>query len=382
MLQLQVLLVEDNEADRNAYLRDFPAVFKEAGVEVRFHVAATFEEAYELIRDPHRRFDLVLSDTYRGEQARNDAAVIEMVNAFRADRFCPLIVFSASAKPDELTVGAFVMWADKARSGEIEECLLRMLRTGIPQAARELHDDLDRLAGNYLWAFLEKNWEDLESGGHVKPEILSRIVRRRAAVQIAEFAPGESSQTLEEVDGLEFYLYPRVRSAYSLGEVVRNRQNLEDIRVILTPHCYLAIQPNKTDPRAEFVRVVKTISALSLLGAEKLKAAKESAEGPQSKRLRSWTTPPSGQEVGLPEGRYWYLPGFLAIPHSYCDLMQVDSLPYKQLVDEFESLAVLAAPYAESLQACWKAFDGSVGIPNLTLSSAKGIFPSGNPSSS
>src|SRR5262249_37635272 len=140
-MNLQVLVVEDEVADMKALLRDLPPVFQKAGVDATLHPATTFEEATALIADPHRRYDLILSDTYRGEQKKGDAAVLDMVATYRAGRFCPLVVFSASARPDALRIGAFVMWADKTEPQGIEKTVARMLTTGIPQAARQLHDE-------------------------------------------------------------------------------------------------------------------------------------------------------------------------------------------------------------------------------------------------
>ncbi len=101
------------------------------------------------------------ADTYRGELKNRDAAVIDMVNKYRSGRLCPLVVFSASAKPAELTLGSFVVWADKSETEGIESAIRTMLKTGIPQVVRHLHDELDRLAGSYLWEFLEANWDRL-----------------------------------------------------------------------------------------------------------------------------------------------------------------------------------------------------------------------------
>lgn len=155
-MTLQVLLVDDEPADLRSFERDFPKVFREAGFESTLHPVETFDEAFRLVDDRSRRFDLIMSDTYRGEHKRHDAAVIELVNRYRGSRFCPIIVFSASSKPEGLELGSFVVWSDKAVTGDIEEKIQQMLATGIPQAARELHDDLDRLAGSYLWEFLDK----------------------------------------------------------------------------------------------------------------------------------------------------------------------------------------------------------------------------------
>src|SRR5262249_44643247 len=140
-----------------SYLRDFPAVLEAAGVEVQFEPVDQFEKAYQLIGSGHIRFDLILSDTFRGEQKNLDAAVVEMVRTYRQGRFCPLVVFSASARPAELDVGAFVVWADKTVAGNIEAAIGQVLATGVPQLARALHDELDKTAGGFLWDFLESN---------------------------------------------------------------------------------------------------------------------------------------------------------------------------------------------------------------------------------
>lgn len=370
-MKLQVLLVEDTETDMQQFLRDLPAAFEAAGVEVNLHPARTFDHAKEMVSDPSRRYDLILSDTYKGDIKEGDAAVVDLINSYRAGRFCPLIVFSASAKPAVVKDGAFVLWADKAEGKGIERAIETLLATGVPQLARELHDDMDRLAGSYLWEFLEANWADLVAQGHSELDSLRRMLRRRAAHQLAETSIQASGG---DVHGFEYYAYPPTLSGLSLGQVLRSRTNQSDVRVVVTPHCYLRVQPGKTKPRAEYVRVVRALPAVDVIGEEKLANCKTAEDAPKSKKLKSWTTPPSGQELGSPEGRYWYLPGFLAIPHSFCDFLRVDSIPYQSAIDDYDSLGVLLSPYAESLQACLNAFDAAVGIPPIAASSARHLL--------
>jgi len=374
-MDLQVLLVADEPTGMEAYRRDFPRIFQEFDIQVAIHSCATFEEADLLVNDRSRRFDLVLSDVYRGDLKKGDAAVIDLVNMYRGARFCPLIIFSASAKPEALTLSAFVIWAEKAEPAGIETAIRRMLTTGIPQIARHLHDELDRMAGSYLWEFLERNWDKLEEGGHVNGDILRRVIRRRAALQLAEIDFTEAgAEPVFDVNGPEFYVYPPIHTAQiSLGQVIRKNADHSDIRVVLTPHCYLTVQPGQSVPRAAFVMTVKAVPVKKILG-DKLAGAKKLEVSQRDKKLRGWTTPPSGQDVGKPEGRYWYLPHFLDIPHLYCDFLQVESISYESLQNEYDSLAVLSPPYAESLQACYGAFNGSVGIPNVRPASIVGML--------
>jgi hypothetical protein len=375
-MTLQVLLVDDEPSDLKNFMRDFPPIFDEAGVEANLHPVGTFEAAFKLAADPSRRFDLILTDTFRGAHPNHDAAVIELVERYRGSRFCPIVVFSASSRPEGLAVGQFVLWSDKTESGGIERAIREMLATGIPQAARGLHDDLDRMAGSYLWDFLDKNWEKLRRAGHSETDTLIRIIRRRAALQLAEFTYTDTGpQALREVHGIEFFVYPPLHSdQYSLGQVIQSNTDAGDVRVILTPHCYLAIQAGQERPRADYVKTVRAVSIEKVLGQTKMTNAKELAPEQRNKKLRVFVTPPSGQDVGKPAGRYWYLPAFLEIPHLYCDFMQVNSLAYDDLKSQFKPLAVLSPPYAESLQACYVAFHAAVGIPNIKPSSVEGLL--------
>jgi hypothetical protein len=374
-MDLNVLLVEDDPSDMKAFVRDLPEVFTSVGITAKLLTAETFEKAFGLIDSSEIRFDLIISDTFRGQLRDRDAAVIQMVNKYRGKRFCPLVVFSASAKPADLELGAFVVWADKAVHGDIASAITKVLATGIPQLARKLHDELDVTAGGFLWSFLETNWDKLWQGQKPDISVVERLVRRRAALQFAEMTMSGSGATpLASIAGLEYYIYPPlVPTGFNLGHVVRNRINAQDIRVVLTPHCHLTIQQGQQQPRAEYVLTTKTVAASTLLG-QKLTDARTMDEQKQDKKLKTWATPPSRGEIGKPEGRYWYLPGFLEIPHSYCDFQQLESLSYDAISAAYQGLAVLTPPFAESLQACFVSYHAAVGIPNINPQSIRTMF--------
>src|ERR1700722_15904815 len=97
-MELQVLLVEDEPTDLKAFERDLPEVFKQNHVDVHMHSSGSFAEASQLASDPLRRYDLIVSDTYRGPTQNGDADVLEMVNNYRGKRFCPLVVYSSGVK--------------------------------------------------------------------------------------------------------------------------------------------------------------------------------------------------------------------------------------------------------------------------------------------
>ncbi len=149
-----------------------------------------------------------------------------------------------------------------------------------------------------------------------------------------------------------------------MGDIVKNKKNDTDMRVILTPHCHLYKQQGQQTPRAEYVLTVKTVPAKDVLG-EKLENTKSIEEEQQRlKKLSLWARSPS--ETGRqPEGRHWYLPSFLDIPHLFCDFLQIESIAYQTLVDNYTCIATITPPYAEAMQQSFASFYGSVGIPDI-----------------
>jgi hypothetical protein len=372
-MRLQVLLVEDELDDLRQYERDFPSVFSSHQADADIHPCGSFEEAFALTSNPLYRYDLIVSDTYKGPTRNRDAQVMRMVDSYRGTRFCPLVVYSSGPKPEELEETAFIVWADKGRSGDIERAINQLLDTNIPQLARKLHDELECVAGSYLWNFLEDKWYQLNEHSPLDIAVLERMVRQRAAIQIGDFDPISGSTGLLERHAPEYYIYPPFSNNHlNLGDILRGKQDQEDWRVILTPHCHLLMQSNQTKPRAEHVLLVKAIKTDLVLG-EKLDNAKIQNEGNKNKKLKCWSRSPAQTEK-KPEGRHWYLPGFLDIPHSFCDFLQIESVSYETITTNFERIATLTQPYAEALQSCFTGFYSAVGIPNCNTMSIKNML--------
>jgi hypothetical protein len=132
------------------------------------------------------------------------------------------------------------------------------------------------------------------------------------------------------------------------------------------------MQAGMQKPKADYVLTIKTVKVEDVLGA-KITNAREDQRDAKHKKLGKWTRSPALTER-TPEGRHWYLPSFLEIPHLYCDLLQVESIPFDQVAKDFDAIATLVAPYAEALQACFVSFYGSVGIPDLRVDSIENLL--------
>ena len=246
MTVLNVLLIDDDPESLRLLKESLPE--NVAGATIRWEACGTFEDAFQLIED--RRFDVVVSDIYRDRTStRKDLVTGDPQGKTVLDEIRTAGSAPSSSSPMERSrksprKGPFVKLADKTPgNAQIIEKLGELIRTGIPELAHRLHDELDSTSGSYLWTFLDDNWASLESSGLTVPAVLDRLIHRRAAVQFGRLQ--ETANGVEErpmIEGAEFYLRPRIAQELRLGQIVERDG---EYRVILTPHCHLVVQPQR-----------------------------------------------------------------------------------------------------------------------------------------
>jgi CheY-like chemotaxis protein len=341
-----------------------------------------FDDALALLK--RRRFDVLVSDIYHGRDrgqkniAQGDARARELVDEIRARRFCPIVLFTDGQLPADLVQRPFVWSADKGTPNfhdRLSERIAEGIATGLPEIAKRLHDELDRYTGSYVWRFLAARWEDLKTKHALDTATLERIIRRRAAVHLSRVdGAGDNVVARAAVDPVDYYIYPPISKFIRLGEIIR-RKGTSEFHIVLTPHCFLVIQPGQQAPRATHVLAARAVPAAELREGWKWQSKGDAI----ADQLRRRTSFPAGG-AGLPEGRYCFLPQFLDIPDLYCDLMQIESIGFGTVMEDFERVAVLDWPFAEALQSCLIQLYGAVGVPSLGATSVKHLGPDPKPS--
>jgi CheY-like chemotaxis protein len=370
---LDILVVDDDPEVLQQLEALLPARIDDHDVAWEF--VGEFDEA--LVRLRRRRYDILVSDIYRDRAGQKnieagDMRARDLVDEIRQRRFCPIVLFTDGQVPEGLVHRPFVWQGDKS-AADLDAQLVARIRdavaSGLPTVARELHDELDAYAGSYVWRFLAERWEDLKSRHGLDTELLAKIIRRRAAIQFGRLDQENPDGPIEREHGdpVDYYIYPPTSDFLRLGEIIR-RKATHEIRVVLTPHCFLVKQPGSAVPRANHVLTVRTV------GAEELRAAWTWDKKSSEDDLRRRTSFPAAK-LNPPEGRFYFLPGFLDIPDVYCDLLQLESLAYETVADDFDRLAVLDAPYGEALQAGISRLYGAVGVPVLNPDRVRHLGP-------
>jgi CheY-like chemotaxis protein len=347
------------------------------GNNIAWEFCSDFDDALSLLK--LRRFDILLSDIYRGREKgrknveQGDVRARELVDEIRASRFCPIILFTDGQLPTDLVHRPFVWSTDKGVpdfQSRLSELVTEAMSTGLPGIARRLHNELDRYTGSYVWRFLAERWDALQERHALDVATLERIIRRRAAVHLGRVdGTGADVAARANIDPVDYYIYPPISKFMRLGEIIR-RKGTSEFRIVLTPHCFLVVQPGQDSARATHILTALAIPASELRESWRW----EFRDDAIADQLRRRTSFPAGR-AGAPEGRYCFLPRFLDIPDLYCDLMQLESLGYKRVEEDFERVAVLDWPFAEALQACLAGLYGSVGVPSLGADSVKHLGP-------
>lgn len=345
---------------------------REANLRPTITKASDWDEAHKLITDPSRQFDLVVTDTYKDGQGnrKTDDAVTNVLDQIKGKKSIPILLCSTATRPSWFEETAFLVWADKTKPREIREKISQLLKTQIPHILRSVKDEIEHHGGKYIWDFLVSNWESLQKS---EARVLERIIRKRLSTLISHSSDEDGVTETQVIDSCEYYHYPPISEGVSLGEIIKKRDNPNEWRVILTPHCYLTLQPGATKPRTDYVLTVKIISASE--HTEKWNNGIDNIKNDNNlSNIQKMTTPGGAAKVKKPEGRNWFLPAFLEIPSSYIDFEQAESIPYAKINEDYERVAVLCAPFAESMQQSFASYYSSVGMPNLRTESISEVI--------
>jgi hypothetical protein len=370
-MPLEILLVEDEKVTLDQLVEEITVFLSDRGVIANVHKAGTFDVAMDILRDSSRRLDVVVTDTYEGNYIDRRAEALKIVDLMRGTRYTPIILYSSSPPPEGFSESPFVRWADKTVAGAVAQALGFVLDTGVPEVASALNEQINCIGSKFLWDFLDHNWAQLN--GFPKA-VLDRLMRRRLATAISNVTSDGAIAVIQEVDGVEYYQYPPLDiSSYRMGQIIRKLTNADDIRVLLTPHCHLKTQQNQATPRAEFVLTAPLRRASDVVGTKFQDIGAEHSVETRHKKIGNLIKVPSQSIVGKPEGRFWFFPAFLEIPHAYADLMKLEALPFDTLRDQYASLAALTEPFAESLQSCFLRYYGGVGVPDIRPGSIEDI---------
>lgn len=350
---LRILYVDDDIENFND-LKDLLFGRTVNGYRITIDSELDFEQAVARSMNYH----LIILDLFKGNAMAGGtdkgSNVFSDIHSFV---FVPIIFYSANPASVVHLRSQVVGVANKLDDvssllSEIE----RLTKHNLPLLKEEVHTFIENEFKKYFWDTIHQKKamfppeSDDFSLGYMLLRNLADTLSRDNIRQIL----GDDSIKENKVHPMEFYIYPTdPTKEFQTGEILRHKEN-NDEYVVLTPSCdFIKRADNKR--KVDYVLLLKTILLTDTEEYKKYKHAQNRENTDKLKKLID-----SGKS-----DRYFFLPGTPFIENRVIDFQNKEVITYEQLVENFERIAKLDSPYAQSMAATYSRYYNRIGFPDI-----------------
>ena len=266
---LRILSVEDEEDQRDILKKVFSKSILEKKIE--FKSIDDFESAIAEITE--NDYHIVILDIYKGKPDDNIDEGEKILKAIQNERFIPVIFYSGNTKNVKNLRSQMVGVVTKAEEegiANLKKEVERLVKSNLPFIRENIRNHLEKELKEYFWNIIHKRKnifradEEDFSLGYL---MLRKFGHSLSKEKIAEIL-GDNTLTSEKAHPMQFYIYPTdTNQEFECGEIIKSKKNNEFF-VILTPSCDF-IKTSKRKRKAERILLVRTIEL------EKVKEYKE-----------------------------------------------------------------------------------------------------------
>lgn len=379
----RILIVDDDEELAPLIADSIRAAARnDAGNEPAVEIESVFDAALERLAT--EKFDLVILDVRDQPGAthgREDAPSYPGTTVFeriRQHRFIPIIFYTAvPAEIQSHDNPPFVQVVSKIAEDhvlELRNAVKQAFQSDFPTIYRLLENHSASVMREFMIEFVENNWDILSENRadmmHLLVRHLSTSLGHGAASMTAELGYGPGDESDDTVHPARYYA-ALPSSDYATGDILRsppsgstsgNEREAESWYVIVTPSCDFVFRRGRR--YSEYVVLVECRRLSSFPEYQQLMSNGPVDSEQATKRLRSLLdSRPYKQQAD----RYHYLPDAWKVPDLIVDNQLVVSVPYDDLVKNYEKVASLDSPFAEELVHQFTRYIGRLGTPDLDL---------------
>lgn len=407
---LRILSVEDEEDQRDILKKVFSKPILEK--EIEFKSIDDFESAIAEITK--NDYHIVILDIYKGKPDDNIDEGEKILKAIQNERFIPVIFYSGNTKNVKNLRSQMVGVVTKAEEGGIANLkkeVERLVKSNLPFIRENIHNYLEKELKEYFWDIIHQkkgifcaDKEDFSLGYLM----LRKFGHSLSKEKIAEIL-GDDSLKQDKAHPMQFYIYPTDdNQEFECGEIVKSKENNEFF-VILTPSCDF-IKTSGRKRKAEKILLVRTIEL------EKVKEYKEQKDkyincDTEYKKVKQEyeTLKKEIKNINIDENidkikeyfeletiyeklnktyklydncknnissiietrksdRYFFLPKTPFIEENrVIDFQNKEMVSYESLSDpkNYERIAKLDSPFAESMVASFIRYYNRIGFPDI-----------------
>jgi hypothetical protein len=351
------------------------------------------EPSFDKAIEKSQNYHIVILDLYRGDATNGGKEVgSEIFKKVRDAFFVPIVFYSGNISGIKDLKSQVVGVASKG--GEIDELkseIERLTRHNLPFLKESIHECIEDEFKKYFWDVIQ------EQNDIFKPDAADYSL---GYMLLRNFADSLSKNNIkrivcddsikeDKVHPMEFYIYPmNKKKEYECGEIVRRKSN-NDICVILTPSCDFV---KRSDGKRKADNILLAITTLltstqeytKFLGIKKeynkiaeyedmLRKAKDGNEERDinnkiMKVQNSISNLKSSFTQYINSGksdRYFFLPGTPFIENRVVDFQKQEIVSFSSLQDDFERVAKLDNPFAQSMVSSFIRYYDRIGFPDI-----------------
>ena len=308
------------------------------------------------------QYHLVILDLYRGQAMQGGENVgSNSYKEIQEKIFIPIIFFSGYPKDVAELRSQVIGVATKGDGGfdELKSEIERLTKNNLPILKEKVHAFIEDEFKKYFWGTIQpKNnifkpeAEDL-SLGYMLLRNMADTLSRDNIQQLL----GDDTIKEDKVHPMELYIYPTdTTTEYQTGEIIKNTET-NDIFVILTPSCDLVERVRKgvAGRNASFVLLVKTTKLTDTVEYQTF------LENPNKDNINKVDSLIRNNT----RDRYFFLPQTPFIENRVIDFQNKEIVSYEQLCANFERIAKLDNPYAQSMAATHARYYNRIGCPDI-----------------
>lgn len=387
---LRILYIEDNAEERDG-LKEVLSGQKVDGHTMIIDCEPSFDKAIEKSQNYH----IVILDLYRGDATNGGKEVgSEIFNKVRASFFVPIVFYSGNIAGIKDLKSQVVGVASKG--GEIDELkseIERLTKHNLPFLKESIHDSIEDEFKKFFWDVVQKENDRFvpDADDYSLGYMLLRNFADSLSKENIKKIIGDDTINHEKVHPMEFYIYPIEKTKeFENGEIIR-RKNNNDIFVILTPSCDF-VSGGGRKRKVEHVLLVKSVSLVQTDEYRKFSNIKKKQQEVSECACKIDELEKKGED-GIAElkekrdklelnisnlkasfsqflnsgksDRFFFLPGTPFMSNRVIDFQDKITVDYSSLKTDFERIAKLDSPFAQSMTSSFIRYYNRIGFPDI-----------------
>ena len=311
-------------------------------------------------------YNLIILDLFKGNAMSGGVDKGSAIyDSIRSSIFVPIIFYSANPASVAHLRSQVLGVANKL--DDIESLLSeieRLTKHNLPLLKGKVHAFIEDEFKKYFWGTIQpknnifKPEADDLSLGYMLLRNMADTLSRDNIRQLLE----DDTIKEDKVHPMEFYIYPTdTTTEYQTGEIIKNKETNE-IFVILTPSCDF-IKRGTSERKVDHILLLKTI----LLTETKEYKRYNKDKDKYTESLKQFINSSKGD-------RYFFLPQTPFIENRVIDFQNKEIVSYEQLCANFERIAKLDNPYAQSMSATYTRYYNRIGFPDIDCDYILGLL--------